>query len=225
MSDRITVLQAINEVRRKVKISTVSAIDDDKDALTKLQYLNDVIAEMSDYGNWRELYREVIVSIVANQTDYGVSGVSVQNINEVAISTRSSPLSFVSIDDIRRLQRTNSTGEPTQFSIKSVDSAGNPIITVHPQPNTADASKFFTIGYYLKPPVYATADAGTQIPFPARAVIQGLLTKTILDESDGEPTARYLTNLEAFQNMAQESYNRYNGDTGGNVYFRPGRRR
>ena len=220
-----TVIGAINEVRRKSKLGPVTTLDQDSDSLVKLEYLNDVVAEISDFGDWQETYREAIVSIVASVSDYGVSGVVVQNIHEVAISTRSAEIRKDDIDTIRRLQRTQSRGEPTQWALKGINSEGNPIITVYPLPNTNDETKFFDIGYYEKPAVYVTADASALVPFPGRVVVQGLLTKTILDESDGEPTARYLANLEVYQNLLEESYNRFNGDTGSTVYFRPGRGR
>lgn len=222
---KVTVIGAINEVRRKSKLSPALTIDQDSDSLIKLHYLNDVVSEISDFGDWQETYKEAIVSIISSVSDYGVSGVVIQNIHEVAISTRSAEIRKVDIDTIRRLQRTQTRGEPTQWALKGINSDGSPIITVYPQPNINDETKFFDIGYYEKPAVYTTADASALVPFPGRVVVQGLLVKTILDESDGEPTQRYITNLEAYQNMLEESYNRYNGDTGSTVYFRPGRGR
>lgn len=222
---KVTVIGAINEARKKSKLGSVSTIDEDSDSLVKLSYLNDVVSEISDFGDWQETYNEAIVSLQNSIVDYSVSGVVVQNIHEVAISTRTSELRKVSLDDIRRLQRNGSTGEPNQWALKGINSEGNPIITVYPTPGTNETTKYFDISYYEKPAVYTTADASAEVPFPGRLVVQGLLVKTILDESDGEPTARYLTNLEAYQNMLEESYNRFNGDTGSTVYFRPGKGR
>lgn len=220
---KVTVLGAINEVRRRSKLPPVSSVDQDSDSLTKLSYLNDVVAELSDYGNWQELYREAIVSVQASVRDYAVSGVVVQNIHEVALSTRTAALRYEGIDDIRRLQRTNNLGSPNFWCLKGINSEGNPIITVDRWPTTNDTG-YFNVGYYKKPAAFVTADGNSLIPFPARVVVQGLLTKTILDESDGEPTQRYATNLELYERMAQESFNRFNGDTGSSVYFRPGRK-
>lgn len=222
---KVTVIGAINETRKKSKLKSVSTLDEDSDSLVKLSYLNDVVSEISDFGDWQETYAEAIVSIQSSVADYGVSGVVVQNIHEVAISTRSAELRKVDLDTIRRLQRTGTRGEPTQWAVKGINSEGNPIITVYPLPNSTDETKFFDIGYYKKPAVYTTADASAEIPFPGRLVVQGLLVRTILDESDGERTARYITNFEDFQNMLRESHNRFNGDTGSTVYFRPGRGR
>jgi hypothetical protein len=222
---KVNVLQAINEVRKKQKLSSVTTIDQDSDSLAKLDYLNDVIADLSDYGNWQEQYREYIVSVQASVRDYAVSGVVIQNINEVALSTRTGELVKRELEDIRRLQRNNSTGEPTQWALKGINGEGNPIITFDRWPSASDQSKFFRIAAYEKPAVYTTADATTTIPFPGRVVVQGLLAMSILDESDGEPTSRYAANLEMFENMKKESFNRFNGDTGASVYFRPGRGR
>jgi hypothetical protein len=221
--DRVTVIGAINEVRRKSKLPAVSTLDQDSDSLIKLAYLNDVIADLSDYGNWQEQYREAIVSVQSSVRDYAVSGVTVQNIEEVAISTRTAALRFIRLDQMRMLQRNNSTGSPNQWSIKGTNSEGNPVITIDRWPTTNETG-YFKIPYFVKPEVFTTADASAEIPFPGRVVVQGLLTKTILDESDGEPTNRYVTNLQKFEGMADEAFNRFNGDTGGSVYFKPGRR-
>lgn len=220
---KVTVLGAINEVRRKSKISPASTIDQDTDSLVKLDYLNDVIADLGDYGNWQEQYREAVVSVQTSVRDYAVSGVVVQNIHEVAISTKTAALKYTRLDEMRRLQRNNSTGEPNQWSIKGVNGEGNPVITVDRWPTT-NQTGYFRIPYFVKPVAYTTADATQTIPFPGRVVVQGLLTKTILDESDGEPTARYASNLQIYEDMKSESFNRFNGDTGGTVYFRPGRK-
>ncbi len=220
---KVTVIGAINEVRKKSKLPSVSTLDQDSDSLLKLAYLNDVIADLSDYANWQELYSEAIVSISTSVRDYAVSGVVVQNIQEVAISTRQSALIKKEISDMRLLQRCNNTGEPNHWCLKGITSEGNPVITVDRWPTSQDTG-YFNIGYYRKPAVYTTADASATIPFPGRVVVQGLLTKTILDESDGEDTKRYATNLEVYENMKDETYNRFNGDTGGDIYFKPGRR-
>lgn len=221
--DRVTVIGAINEVRKKSKLSTVSTLDQDSDSLVKLNYLNDVVSELSDYGNWQEQYREAIVSVQSSVRDYAVSGVSVQNIEEVAYSERTAALRFIRLDQMRLLQRTNLTGSPNQWSLKGTNGEGNPVITIDRWP-TANETGYFKIPYFIKPEVYTTADASAEIPFPGRVVVQGLLTQIILDESDGEPTNRYVTNLQKYEKMKDESYNRFNGDTGGTVFFRPGKR-
>lgn len=220
---KVTVLGAINEVRRKSKLPSVSTIDADSDSLVKLHYLNDVVSELCDYANWQELYAEAIVSISTSVRDYSVSGVVVQNINEVAYSERRSPLNYKSISEIRQLQRNNITGSPNHWSLKGINSEGNPIVTLDRWP-TSNETGYFNIGYYSKPAVYTTANASATVPFPGRLVVQGLLVKTILDESDGEQTQRYIANLQLYDAMKDETYNRYNGDTGGSVFFRPGKR-
>lgn len=220
---KVTVLQAINETRKKQKLSQVSTIEQDSDSLVKLDYLNDVISDLSDYGDWREQYREYIVSVQTSVRDYAVSGVVIQSIEEVALSTRTGELPRRDLEDLRRLQRNNSVGEPTQWSIKGITSEGNPILTFDRWPTAVNSSSYFKIAAYEKPAVYTTAHATETIPFPGRVVVQGLLCAAILDESDGEPTSRYAANLEIYENMKKEAFNRYNGDTGASVYFKPGR--
>lgn len=224
IDDKVTVIGAINEVRKKSKLSTVTTLDQDSDSLLKLSYLNDVVAEIGDFDNWQEMYAEAIVSVATSVRDIAVSGVNIQNIHEIAISTRQSSLKRVGLDEIRQLQRVKGLGAPYHWALKGTDSEGNPVITFDRWPTDSD-NGYYNIGYFQKPPVYTTADASAEIPFSGRVVVQGLLTKTILDESDGEPTQRYQANQAVYQNMTQEAYNRFNGDTGGSVFFRPGMRR
>lgn len=219
-----TVLQIINEVRLKSKLPEVSTVDQDSDSVIKLHYLNDVISEISDYAKWQEQYREAIVSCATSVRDYAVSGSTViQSIQEVVYSEKTAALRRVDIEDIRSLQRNNNTGSPTSWCVKGVTSEGNPVITFDRWPTTNETG-YFNIGYYSKPVFYTTADASAVVPFPGKLIVQGLLTKTILDESDGEPGNRYLANLKLYEEMKAETYNRFNGDTGGTTYFIPGKR-
>jgi hypothetical protein len=221
---KVTVLGAINEVRLKSKLPAVTTIDQDSDSLLKLHYLNDVISELADYGDWQEMYNEAVVSVQTSVRDYAVSGVVVQNIFEVASSTRQAALKKTSLEDIRLLQRNNSIGNPYQWALKGVNGEGNPIISFDRWPSGND-SGYFNIGYFKKPVVYTTADASATVIFPGRVVVQGLLTKTILDESDGEPTERFKANQAIYEDLVQQTFNRFNGDTGGNVNFCPGKRK
>lgn len=221
---KVTVIGAINEVRKKSKLPPVDTIDQDADSVLKLAYLNDVVAEIGDFDNWQELYAEAIVSVQTSVRDYAISAINVQNIHEVAISTRQSALKRIDLEGMRQLQRVKGTGAPYHWCIKGVTTEDNPIITFDRWPTSIDDG-FFNIGYFEKVPIFTTADASAEVPFPGRVVVQGLLCKTILDESDGEPTQRYQSNMQVFQNMVEESYNRFNGDSGGSVYFRPGMRR
>ena len=221
---KVTVIGAINEVRLKTKLPTVTTLTQDSDSIVKLHYLNDVVSDLSDYAKWQEQYREAIVSVSTSVRDYAVSGTTVvQSIHEVAYSEKQSSLARVDIEDIRSMQRSNNTGSPNHWALKGVTSEGNPIITLDRWPTSTETG-YFNIGYYAKPVVYTTADASATVPFPGRVVVQGLLVKTILDENDGEPTQRYATNLELYENMKDETYNRFNGDTGGSTYFVPGKR-
>lgn len=225
---RLTALEIINEVRRKRKLTPVSAMDDDSDALTSLTYLNDVVSEVSDYDNWQEQLREVVVTAVSSVADYSipVSAVTVvQDIHEVVFDDESGEMRMVTLDDIRRLQRTASFGRPTQWAVKGVDGNGNPIISVTPIPVTESAGKLFDILLYEKPTFITTAESTRIPPFPGKLMVQGLFTKMVLDESDGEPTQRYLNVKSVYDDMLYESYNRYNGDSGSTVFFKPGRGR
>lgn len=225
---RMTALEIINEVRRKSKLNPVTTLDQDSDALTKLSYLNDVVSELSDYDNWQELLRELVVTAQSSVADYSipVSVVTVvQNIHEVVFDNRPGEMSMVTLDTIRRLQRSGSWGEPTQWAVKGVDTNGNPYFSVSPIPTSAQSGLLFNLLVYEKPIFITTAQTSAVPPFPGKLVVQGLLAKTVLDESDGEPTSRYQSVKKVYDDMLYESYNRYNGDSGSTIFFRPGRGR
>lgn len=224
---RMTALEIINEVRRKCKINPVTTLDADSDSLTKLSYLNDVVSEVSDYGNWQETLREVTVTVQSSVADYSIvssSAVVVQNIHEIVYSGRTAEMAMVTLDTIRRLGRTRTWGQPTQWAVVGTDANGNPNFRVTPIPTTAEASGYtFDVLVYEKPVFIVTAQTSAVPPFPGKLLVQGLLAKTILDESDGEPTARYQQVKQVYDDMLYESYNRYNGDSGSTVFFRPSR--
>lgn len=224
---RMTALEIINEVRRKSKLNPVTTLDQDSDSLTKLSYLNDVVSEVSDYDDWQELLREVTVTAQSSVADYSIPSevTVVQNIHEVVFDNRPGEMRMVTLDTIRRMQRSNSRGIPTQWAVKGVDSNGNPYFSVSPIPTSAQAGQTFNVLVYEKPVFITTAQTSAIPPFPGKLMVQGLLVKTVLDESDGEPTSRYQSVKQVYDDMLYESYNRYNGDSGSTVFFRPARGR
>lgn len=225
---RMTALEIINEVRRKSKLNPVTTFSQDTDALTKLAYLNDVVSEITDYDNWQELLVDVTVTAQSSVQDYSIitsSAVVIQNIHEVVFDNRPGEMRMVTLDTIRRLQRSGSEGIPTQWAVKGVDSNGNPYFSVSPMPVSAQAGLTFDVLVYQKPVFITTAQTSAVPPFPGKLVVQGLLVKTVLDESDGEPTSRYQSVKQVYDEMLYESYNRYNGDSGSTVFFRPARGR
>lgn len=225
---RMTALEIINEVRRKSKLNPIAAFDQDSFGLVQLAYLNDVISEITDYDNWQELLRTVTVTAQSSVADYQIPIADVtvvQNIHEVVWYNRTGEMRMVTLDTIRRLQRTRSFGIPTQWAVKGVDSNGNPYFSVAPTPVSAQAGQTFNVLVYEKPSFITTAQTTTIPPFPGKLIVQGLLCKIALDESDGEQGSRYQSLYKIYDEMLYESYNRYNGDSGSTVFFRPGRGR
>lgn len=225
---RLTSLEIVNEVRRKSKLGPVTSFTQDSFAKSALYYLNDVVSEVSDYGNWQETYVEVNVTAQSSVADYSipVSAVTVvQDIHEVVFNNQPGEMRLVDLDTIRRLQRTRSFGTPQQWAPKGTDINGNPIISVSPVPVSAQSGLLFNIALYQKPVFITTAQVTAIPPFPGKLMVQGLLCKIILDESDGEPTARYQAEKQIYDDMLHESYNRYNGDTGSTIFFTPARGR
>lgn len=222
---RYTVLQTVNEVMRKIGLDPVVVLTQNKISKELVDHINDVVSDLSDFGNWMETMVTAQISAQVSVFDYTVNTSAViKNIGDLYISTRTGPLSNVSVPDMRLLTRTTSRGVPSQFTVFGTDVNGNPILRVHPIPDQSQAGANFSLLYYTKPPIYTTADGAVIIPFPARVVVLGTLASYTLRLAGGAPNDQYSAYFTQYMNERRESLNRFNFDTGWEVNFTPGRR-
>lgn len=231
---RKSYIQLFNEVRRKLGVNEITTLGQDTLGNAMIDYMNDVISEISDFGDWQEMYREesfAFVTANSSTSDWVFNtSVATKSIHEIQFGTQIAPLHLVTLDDIRRLNRVKSFGVPTQFAFVGVDNVttGNPRVRVSPVPTTAQASANFNVAYYKKPAIITTADTSTIPEFPSRMIAQGLLAYTLRDEERGAPTQQWQEEYAIFRKFLGETFNRFNGDTGSDTYFIPprgGRRR
>lgn len=221
---RYTVLQTVNEVQRKLGLSATSSLTANKVSIELVDHINDVVDDLSDFGNWMEALTTAKVTAHTSVRDYQIPvSAVVKNIGDVYISTRRGPLRCVDIDTMRIMTRVTSLGQPSQFCIFGTDSNGNPNIRVRPWPDSSQEGALFSILYYTKPPRYTTSDASTIIPFPARVVVLGTLARYTLRESGGAPTQQYVSYFQEYVSSRKEAFNRFRGDTGWDVSYKPGR--
>lgn len=220
---RYTVLQTVNEVFRKLGLDAVSSLNANKLSIQMVDFINDICNDLSDFGNWQETLVSANISAVFGQRDYAVStSANIKNIGDIFFSTRSGPMSHVTVDQMRIMTQVSSQGVPTQYTVFGTDSNGNPNIRVRPTPSSAESSGYFSITYYTRCPAYsATADGSTVIPFPASIVVNGTLAMAVLNESGGAPTDRYTKTYENYLQSRKEALNRFKGDTGYNISFGP----
>lgn len=218
----LTVLQHINKVLRRLEVNTVTTISEKLPTLL-LDLLNEVIAEVSDYGDWQEMYRTVLVPVSAGQGTYKVSASSeVKNVLEISHSSRGvSPLEVVDIPTIRRLQRLTGTGVPSQFAIVGV-SGTRPIFAPWRVPGSNEAGTFFDVAFYKKPRLYTTADTASVVTFPSYVIHLGLYAKALANEAGGESTAQYQTTYAEYIRARKEGLNRFTSDTGSSFQIVPG---
>jgi hypothetical protein len=228
---RKTFIQIFNETRRKIGVSEISTLSQDTLGTVMIDYMNDILAEIDDYGDWQEMYKEesfpfVTANSSAFDYTFNTSAV-VKNIHEVQFGTQIAPMWLVDLDTINRLNRTKAYGVPTQWGVVGVDNVttGNPVVRVFPTPVTAQASANFHVKYYKKPALITSADTSSIPAFPSRMVSQGLLAYTLRDEERGAESQQWLQEYQIFQNMIRDTFNRFNGDTGSNTYFIPPRGR
>lgn len=219
---RYTVLQTVNEVQRKLGLDT-SALTANKLSIELVDFINDVVNDLSDFGNWQEMLVSANISAQVSVQDYLINtSANVKNIGDIYFSQRTGPMTHVTVEEMRILTRTTATGTPTQFTIFGTDvSSGNPVIRVRPMPVDAQDGGVFSVLYYVRPQLYTTSDASVIIPFPARIVVLGTLAKQLLNESGGAPTDRYTQTYTDYISSRKEALNRFKGDTGWNVSFTP----
>lgn len=228
---RKSYIQLFNEVRRKLGVNEITTLGQDTLGNAMIDYMNDVISEISDFGDWQEMYREesfAFVTANSSTSDWVFNtSVATKNIHEIQFGAQIAPLHLVTLDDIRRLNRVRSFGVPTQFALVGVDNTttGNPRVRVSPVPTTAQASANFNIAYFKKPSIITTADTSTIPEFPSRMIAQGLLAYTLRDEERGNPTQQWQEEYALFKKMISETFNRFNGDTGSDTVFVPSRGR
>lgn len=228
---RKTYLQIFNETLRKIGIDEVSTLDQTKLSAVMIDYMNDILTEINDYGDWQEMYKEEAFTLVTSQSSasdytFNTSAV-VKNIHEIQFGTQIAPLWLVDLDTINRLNRTKSYGIPTQWGVVGTDNVitGSPVVRVFPTPVTAQVGNNFNVKYYKKPALITSANTSTYAPFPSRMVSQGLLAFTLRDEERGAQSQQWEQEYSIFKNMITETFNRYNGDMGSDTYFTPPRGR
>lgn len=228
---RKSYIQLFNEVRRKLGVNEITTLGQDTLGMAMIDYMNDIIAEISDFGDWQEMYREEAFAFVtanSSTSDWVFNtSVATKNIHEIQFGTQIAPMWLVTLDDIRRLNRVKVYGVPTQYAFVGVDNTttGNPRVRVFPTPTTAQASANFNLAYFKKPALITTADTSSIPEFPSRMIAQGLLSYTLRDEERGAQSQEWQDEYAIFKKMIGETFNRYNGDTGSDTYFIPPRGR
>lgn len=219
---RMSVLSIVNEVQRKLGLDT-SALAANKVSKELIDHINDVVDDISDFGNWMEQLATAKVTALTSVATYNisVSGV-VKSIGDIYLSSRQGPLVSIDIDTMRILTRSSAIGSPSQYSIFGTDSNGNPSIRVRPTPDSNTNGDVFSILYYKKPSLYTTSDTSTIVPFPSRVVVLGTLAAYTLRESGGAETPLYQMYYNQYLQAKKNAYGRMNGNTGWDVSFTPG---
>ena len=225
---RLTTLQVVNAVQERLGVNKTANLYQTKHVRVLVDLLNEVQDELSDFGQWQELYAETTIAVSASLATYAVDPTDdsiVNTIYEVTFASAISPLYVQSIEDIRRLRRLRSRGEPRQFGVVGVDDVtGNPKIEIYPTPGISQDGKPMVIAFYRKPPILqVSADSATVLPFPGQMLINGLYAKALLEENGGEPTPQFQMAMATYERQKTEALNRFNADTGTDLWFIPGR--
>lgn len=212
---RSTILQIINETRRKLGINnSVSSLTQDSKTIVMVDFLNDVVTEISDYGMWNDTIATVTIPLVLGQRDYNFSSaLNIKTIKDIFLTSTTAALPFITQEEMRLLYRQSNSGQPRQWTIFGLDAAANPVIRVYPTPDASSAGTTLDVFYQQNATMYTTATpTTTYINFPSRMVVQGLYARMILDEEGGSPTNQYTQERLNFENLLKETFNRLKGD-------------
>lgn len=220
---RYTVLQTVNEVFRKLGLTTISSTSTNKLSIQMVDFINDVCNDLADYGDWQETLVTANITAVSGDSNYSITtSANIENIKDIYFSQSRTSLNNISIDDMRIMTRVTITGTPSQFTVFGTDTNGNPNIRVRPVPAAAEDGGIFSVLYYTRAPSYvAGTDDSAVIPYPARVVVKGALARAILNESGGAPDQKYSQIQQEYLSDRKEALNRFNGDTGWDTSFTP----
>ena len=224
---KLTHIEIINEVERLLAVNVSTQLNSTSFTRVLVRLLNEVIDEIADFGTWQELYEEILVTASATIDEYIIqaSGMFIQHIEEISFSTARSPLNPRSGEEIRSLLRNPSYGAPRNYAIIGVDaSSGNPKFRPYPVPGTSQNNQTFRVIFYRKPNLLdatVTADATARPVFPANLLIKGLYAKALLEENGNEPTPEWQRVSAEFDRMLREAHNRFNADTGTDIFIVP----
>ncbi len=220
---RLSVLDTVNEARRKLGVpNAISLLTADSQSVVAVDWLNDVVAEINDFGFWPDMVATATTAMVAGQNVYSINTTDpVKTVKDIYYGPNRVRMNFITVEEMRLLERVRVDGEPRRFTIQGLDALANPNIRVSPIPTTTESLAGDTIDvlYQKMAPRYVAdvPSASLIIPFPSRLVVQGLMTRMILDEEGGSPSDHYSLERATFEKMMKDQFARFKGDVG---YFR-----
>lgn len=225
------VIDIVNEVRKLLQYNTVTRLDADKYCDVHLRLLNQIVDEISNYGDWPELYATCTVLAQSSVVDYclcsAVNPVTdpIQRIYEVAFEGQRQPLYFISLQEfnMQNRGRGGSTGQPKMYTIRGTDQYGNPRFSVFSQPGTQQSNQGqgFNITYYQKVGTYDKTTADQVVPWPANMVIVGLYATALVEESGGVQTKESQDAYATFKSLLERSQQRHTTDTDVDTHLVP----
>lgn len=231
-TQRFTLLEALNEVADRMQLRQISSTTAGGAwARTMISNLNEVMADIFDYGPWDEAETSATFTMVCGLSTYSVATtasnsanfVQIHSIQEVALSGRVPPLEPISsVNEMRLLNRVGSIGTPSRFGVHGVDGSDNPVITIFPRPSTTWDGVVGRVSYYALPPRYEVGDDAVRLNAPSRLIVAGLHAAAVLDESGGAETQQWKTLKGIYEVMKRSMHTRRRRKTGEQTRFQPG---
>jgi len=140
-----TYLDIVNNVLTRLREDQVTAVNQTAYSALVGRFVNDAKRIVESAWTWTALRATVVVPTVAGQKDYALTGTTNEvQFQEVINSTDKHYMTRTTLAwmvEQYELQDTVS-GSPTHYTVHSVNSSGNTVVRVYPQPSAVYSLKF-----------------------------------------------------------------------------------
>lgn len=162
-----TYLELVNNVLLRLRETEVSSVNDTPYSKLIGLFVNDAKREIEDAYNWKALEKTVLVTTVAGQKEYTLTGSgSRYKIDQVLNDTEDVPMSQVSGDWMDRQYYLSNVqnAAPVYFNISGTDGTDS-LVTVWPQPDKA-----YTLRFSLYAPPADLSNVNDTVKIPGHLV-------------------------------------------------------
>jgi len=178
-----TYLQAVNSVLRRLRETEVSTVNENEYSKLIGEFINDAKKQVEDSYDWNSLVTYFIVTTVANQYDYTVTGLG-DRFKVVDFLNDTQDYAMINIT-AERMNRFTTFGTPQKssplyYTFNTIDSAsGDTKVSLFPLPDKA----YTLILDAIVPQADLTAD-NTIILAPATPIILNAYARAVLERGE-----------------------------------------
>jgi hypothetical protein len=140
-----TYLDVVNNVLRRLREPTVTAVNDTDYSRLVGIWINDSKREIEDAHDWNALSNTIVVTTTANTRNYTLTGSGQRfTTSDVLNDTDDFSMQAVNRDWLNRMYYlgTSTSASPTYYAYNGVDSNGDTKVDVYPKPDGVYSLRF-----------------------------------------------------------------------------------